>query len=83
MTTHELIARWIERDPRRPGPEEARLRDAKIAIWAIIGYLRTVDGDRRHAADAYGIPPEAVEAAVAYYQEHRESLDARLAANAA
>lgn len=83
VTTQELIARWIEPDPRRPGPAEARLRDAKVAVWAIIGYLQMVGEDRRRAAAAYDIPLEAVEAAVAYYREHRAAVDARLAANAA
>jgi hypothetical protein len=32
------------------------------------------------AAD-YEVPREAVEAALAYYREHRETIEARLAAN--
>ena len=51
-------------------------------MWALIGYLRMVDGDINRVAEDYRIPPEAVEAALAYYDRYRSEIDARLAANA-
>lgn len=78
-----LIERWIEPHPWRRNPAEARLKGAKVSIWALIGYLRMVDGDRHRTAEGYGITDEEVEAALAYYHEHQAVIDARLAANAA
>ena len=78
----QLITRWIEPHPWKGGAAEARLKDSKISVWAIVGHLGGDDGDVRQAADDYDIPVEAVEAAVAYYREHRAVIDDRLAANA-
>ncbi len=78
----QLIARWIEPHPWKGGAAEARLKDSKISVWAIIGQLGGEDGDVRRVADDYDVPAEAVEAALAYYREHRAVIDDRLAANA-
>jgi uncharacterized protein (DUF433 family) len=79
----ELADRWIEPHPWKQGAAEARLRDSKIPVWAIVGYLRMVDGDAERTARDYRIPGEAVAAVLAYYRRHREAIDARLAANLA
>ena len=77
----ELIARYIEADPRRPGEGNARLKDAGPSVWAIIGHLEGAHGDVRQTADDYDLAPVAVEAARAYYLRHRAVIDARRAAN--
>lgn len=77
-----LIARHIRRDPYRPAPAEARLTDSGVSVWAVIGYLPTVDGDIARAAEDYEIDPDAVRAAIAWYRQHHGAIDARLAANA-
>lgn len=76
-----LIDRWIEQHPSKPGFDEARLRDRKISVWALIGYLKMVDGGVKEVATDYDLPVEAVEAAVAYYELFREVIDNRLLAN--
>ena len=78
----DLVTKWIRPHPRRRGVEEARLVAPQLAVWALIGHLRTVDRDITRTAAAYRIPPEAVEAALLYYHQHRAEIDARLAANA-
>ncbi len=87
MVIHEqaqqLIARWIEPHPWKRGVAEARLKDSKIAVWAIVGQLGGEHGDVQRVAEEYNTSPEAVEAALAYYGEHRAEIDERLAANAA
>jgi uncharacterized protein (DUF433 family) len=74
-------------DPHRPGPADARLRDSGVPLWALISYLqRAVGGEVAQAAEDYAVPVEAVEAALAYYQQseqHRQLIDARIALNAA
>ena len=82
-TQRNLVARWIEPNPHRPGVEDAILVDYGVSIWALIGYLPMVDNDIARVAADYEIPPEAVEAALAYYREHKSAIDARLAANLA
>ena len=78
-----LIERWIEPHPWRRNPAEVLLKGSALSVWALIGYLRMVDGDIHRTAVDYGITDEEVEAALAYYHENRAIIDARLAANAA
>ena len=54
MNEDALIARYIEENPRQPGPTGARLRDYGTEVWALIGYLRdAVNGDVETAAADY------------------------------
>ena len=77
----DKVTKWICPHPRRRGVEEARLVAPQIAVWALIGHLRTVDWEIARTAAAYRIPVEAVEAALLYYRQHQAAIDARLAAN--
>lgn len=79
----KLIVRWVEIDPARPGPANARLKEYGIHVWALIGHLPAAQGDIGQVARDYHIPVDAVRAALAFYAEHRETIDARLEANAA
>lgn len=76
-----IIARYIAPNPQRPGAAEAVLVGYDIPVWAIIGYLRAVDGDLVQTAHDYRIPVEAFRAAIASYERHRDAIDSRLAAN--
>ena len=82
MATTDLIARYIEEDSQT-SPGSARLRESGVEVWALVAQLPAVEGDVKRVADAYGIPSEAVEAALAYYRRHKELIDARIALNAA
>lgn len=78
----------IERDPNLPGEDRARVRDSGIAVWAIVGYLRALGPEISHdtitqAAHDFKVPLNEIAAAVAYYFEHRDAIDARLKINAA
>ncbi len=77
----QLIARWIEPHPYKRSAAEARLKESKISVWAIIGQLRAEGRDVQRVAEDYLIPVEAVEAALAYYQQHQAVIDDRLVAN--
>ena len=76
-----LIDRWIEPNPHYPGPQEARLVEYGVSVWVLIAYLRLVNDEAR-VAEYYGLPPEAVAAAVAYYRQHQYPIDAQIALNA-
>ena len=81
-TEQELVTHWIEPHPHKAGLAEVVLAEYYVPIWALIGTLRMVDGDIAEVAEGYDLPREAVEAAVAYYQQHQEVIDDRLTANA-
>ena len=83
MNEHELIARHIEPDSCRTAPHEARLVEHGVSVWALVAYLEVVNGDVRQLAEDYDVPLEAVQAALAYYQRHKDLIDARIALNAA
>jgi uncharacterized protein (DUF433 family) len=78
MTADMLIRQYIEADPARPGKAEARLVDSCVPVWALIGHYQ---GDAERVARDYGVPLDAVKAALAFYHRHREIIDDRLAAN--
>jgi uncharacterized protein (DUF433 family) len=79
-----LIERHIAPDPAGRGAAYARLRDYGTPVWALIGYLGgAAAGDVEQAAADYGIPGEAVRAALAYYARHKALIDAKLLLNAA
>ena len=81
MNDDELITRYIELNPQRPGIDRARLKDYGVSVWALIGYLKqATGGDIARVAADYDVPIEAVEAALAYYQPHPAAIDARIAA---
>ena len=80
-TDVDLIQQYIEPNPHKPGIEEARLKEYGVPVWALIGYLPAVRGERSQLARAYGVPVEAVEAAYQYYLRYRAVIDARIAAN--
>jgi uncharacterized protein (DUF433 family) len=82
MTDQELIEKYIEPNPHRPGIAEARVVGYGVSVWALVGYLEAVHGDVARVANDYRLPREAVEAALAYYRRHKNLIDARLEANA-
>ena len=76
-----LIDRLLEADPFQPGPEDVRLVESGVPVWAVIGHLPSVDGDREQAAASNEVSREAMDAAVAYYRRYGSAIDARLTAN--
>lgn len=83
MDEQELIARWIERNPNKPSPDEVVIRDFYVPVWALIGDGAANDDYLEQVAAGYELPLEAVEAAVAYYRRNKPFIDVRLAQNAA
>lgn len=83
MSNTQLIDQYIEPNPYRPGAANARLREYGVSIWALVGYYEAVRRDPDRVAHDYRLPREAVDAALAYYQKHKNAIDARLAENVA
>jgi uncharacterized protein (DUF433 family) len=78
----EPIRRHVAPSPHHPGPDEARLVDYGVSVWALVAFQRATGATMAEVADAYGVSAEAVAAAFAYYQQHKDLIDARIAANA-
>lgn len=83
IATDELVARWIELNPHKPGPAEARVRGYGVAVWALIGQMALERGDdspRGYAevlADAGG--EKLAGKVAAYYQIPFDAVLAALA----
>lgn len=73
----ELIARYIGPKPGKRGRAYAHLPATGPSVAAIVRSLM-VDPDIAEAAAAWGIPEEAVRAAIAFYRRHRAFIDARI-----
>lgn len=82
MTDEELIDKYIEPNPNRPGKAEARVVGYAVPVWALVGYREAVHGDVAQVAHDYRLPQETVEAAVAYYHRYKTFIDSRLDATA-
>ena len=76
-------AAYIEYDPSKPGIADARTIEGGVPVWALIGHYQTTGRDAAYVAKSYRLHLETVNAALAYYQQHRAVIDARLEANAA
>src|SRR2546425_908571 len=76
-------SRWIDPDSLNGSVAEARLRESLVPVWALVGHARGLNGDAERVAADYGVPVEAVQAALAYYKSYRAELDDRIRANAA
>ena len=75
MDKDYLVKKYIE---PAASPADAWVYGYGVDVWALIAYLRVVDGDIDQVSKAYDLPREAVEAALAYYSQHEKVIDARL-----
>jgi len=74
------INEYIELNPDRPALYEARLKEEKVPVWALIGYYLG-GATAKEVAEDYDLPLDVVEAAIAYYECHSEAIEARINAN--
>ncbi len=84
LTTNEtdaLIARHIEPhpDPVKEGHAWYRLKERGVPVYAIIGSMLPTFDNADDVADAFAVSREAVDAAIAYYRQHKATIDSRLA----
>jgi uncharacterized protein (DUF433 family) len=77
----DLIAPYIVENPCKPGRANARLIDYGIAVWASIGALEAAHNNIAEVAADYELPPDAIKAAIAFYQRYKEITDDRRLGN--
>lgn len=80
MTDDELIAKYIEVDSWR-GVSDAWVVGHGVQVWALVGALPASNNDIAEVADAYDLPLETMEAAMAFYRRHKAYTDARVLLN--
>ena len=74
----DLIARFIAPDPHHPGVAHHQVRDVAVSVWALVAYYDAVGHDLNQVAYDYDITVEQVRAALAFYAEHVDTIDAYL-----
>jgi uncharacterized protein (DUF433 family) len=81
--TLRLQAGTTERLQRRPSSSRAALLGTQLDVWEVIATVRDNDNDVQAAAEYLNLPVGLVEAAVSYYGEFRDEIDAEIALNEA
>ena len=87
-----LVQRYVEEGLRHdahplvhfldgPSGRRASLVGRGVDVWEVVATIRDNDGSLTEAAAYLGVPRGLVEAAAAYHAEHREEVDAEIAAN--
>lgn len=76
----DLIVQHIDADW---GLDEAYVRGAGTPVWALVAYLDVAQGRVEQVAHDYGLTRDQVDAALAYYRQHKAVIDARLLLNEA
>lgn len=80
-TDDELIARYLEPNPYKPGKANYRLVESGMAMWAFANVLEAENGNLAYIADGWEISPAQIDAAIAFYERHREVVDDQRIAN--
>ncbi len=75
-----LIAKYIVPDPHHPGTTHYRLRESAVSVWVLVAYYETVGHDLRRVVSDYDLPEKHVQAALAFYVEYADAVDAYLSA---
>ncbi len=66
-----------------PSGRRAALVGSGLDVWEVIATIRENDSDLEEAAALLEIAPGLAQAAVSYYGEYREEIDAEIALNRA
>lgn len=80
VNDQQLIDQFIQIDAAG-GCADARVMNYGVPVWALVGYWQVNGRDIDVVAKDYELPREAVQAAMAFYERHREVIDARMLAN--
>lgn len=74
----QMIARYIERDPLYPDESHARVIGHGVSVSAIVTALLDAGGDMYVVIEEYGLPHDAIRAAIWCYDLHKAIIDARM-----
>lgn len=79
QVVHDYIEISTELGRRR----EPVIKGKGYPVWSVIGYLFAVKGDVKQVMEDYKdrLTSDEINAALRYYLEHKEEIDAKLKAN--
>lgn len=77
LQEQRLIDRWIEAHNQKPGYAESVVVDNGTSVWVVIHDWLS-DGDLARVRDNWSLTQEALDAVIAYYQRHKQVIDARI-----
>ncbi len=94
LAPRTLAQRYVDESLRRedhplvrfadgPSGRRAALVGKGLDVWEVIATVRDNDNDPDEAAAYLGIAPGLVQAAIAYYGDYRDEIDAEIALNQA
>jgi hypothetical protein len=94
LAPRTLAQRYVDESLRREGHPLVRFVDGPsgrraamvgsgLDVWEVVATVRENGNDLGETAALLEIPPGLVQAAVAYYGEYREEIDAEIALNQA
>lgn len=67
---------FIEQDPEKPGRHHARFIENGTRVSAVLGTWRRTNGNVLETRHEWNLPDDALEAAIHYYEQHRDLFDA-------
>ena len=73
-----MIDQYVEQSPHELGRESARLKEHGVSVVAIVTALLYHGGHLYGVAEEYELPEEAIRAAIWYYANNKQVIDARL-----
>lgn len=76
----KLIDLYVERNPNKPGRDEAVITSSGVPVWSVVAYFQGVADLDKVACD-FELPLEAVKGALEYYYQNKDVIDARIEAN--
>ncbi|MGH2558692.1 MAG: DUF433 domain-containing protein, partial [Thermomicrobiales bacterium] len=79
--TDALIARHVELLSPLDTPDDARVIESGVRVTTVIQQLRDAGREVADVADSYHLSEEAVRAALAYYSQYKNVIDARITVN--
>ena len=78
LTEDELIARYIEPNPDKIGRAYFRLVESGTPMWRFVAELELAHGETARIAEDYGLSPEQIAAALAFYRRYKVIIDDHL-----
>jgi uncharacterized protein (DUF433 family) len=78
-----MIERFIDPRPFGYSPDRAVLWEHGVSVWVVIADLDATEGDRRQVEEDYELSDDDVLAALLYYRQMPDVIEARITLNRA
>jgi|SRR5580700_2420374 uncharacterized protein (DUF433 family) len=84
ISTHELISRWLEADPAKPGPADWRVKGHRLPVWRILRQFaleKGMDSPEKYwgLVLSLGLDDPLIAAIAQYYDVPAKAIQAAIA----